>query len=260
MKAVRRVQGLGCLMLFAVASLAGAAELPNLSAAIDRIRPSVVAVGTMEPTRNPQFQFLGTGFAVGDGSLIATNSHVAPVVTDPLRREVVAIAVPQGGGDAIVREAVVVARDTDHDLALLKIQGPPVPPVRFGDSAQVREGQTFAFTGFPIGSVIGLYPTTHRAMVSAVTPVTLPQANARTLDAALVRRLRSERFVIFQLDATAYPGNSGSPIFSVDTGEVIAIVNMVFVKGGKESALTNPSGISYSIPTVHLVKLLSTVQ
>ncbi len=259
MTVVRAWHALSWPLLVATASMVHAAELANLPAAIDRIRPSVVAVGTVEPTRNPQFQFLGTGFAVGDGTLIATNSHVAPVVTDPSRREVVAIAVPQGGGDAIVREAVVVARDADHDLALLKIQGPPVPPVRFGDSGQVREGQTYAFTGFPIGSVIGLYPTTHRAMVSAVTPVTLPQANARTLDAALVRRLRSERFVIFQLDATAYPGNSGSPIFNVDTGDVIAIVNMVFVKGGKESALTNPSGISYSIPTVHLAKLLATV-
>ena len=239
---------------------ATAADLPGLPAAIDKIRPAMVAIGTVEPTRNPQFQFLGTGFAVGDGTLIATNSHVVPVVVDPAKREVVSIAVPQAGGDAIIREATVVGRDPAHDLAVLRIEGPPLQPVRLGDSNGVREGQAFAFTGFPLGSVIGLYPTTHHALISAVTPVALPQANSRSLDAALVRRLRTDRFVIFQLDATAYPGNSGSPMFNVDTGEVIAIVNMVFVKGGKETALTQPSGISYAIPVSHLAKLVNTVQ
>ncbi len=243
-----------------IATVANANDLSSLPAAIDRIRPAIVAIGTVEPTRNPAFQFLGTGFAVGDGTLIATNSHVVPVVVDPARREVVSVAIPQPGGDAIVREATVVARDPDHDLAVLRLSGTALPTVRLGDSNGVREGQSFAFTGFPLGSVIGLYPTTHHALVSAVTPVALPQANSRSLDAALVRRLRTERFVIFQLDATAYPGNSGSPMFNVDTGDVIAIVNMVFVKGGKETALSQPSGISYAIPVSHLARLVNSIQ
>lgn len=231
-----------------------------LPAAIDRIRPTIVAVGTNEPTRNPSYQFRGTGFVVGDGTLVATNNHVLPVTVDAANREVVAIAIPQAGADPLFREATIVARDTDHDLALLRIAGTPLPAVRLGDSSKAREGQSFAFTGFPIGGAIGLYPTTHRALISAITPIALAQATTRTLDAALIRRLRADRFNIFQLDATAYPGNSGSPMFSVETGEVIAIVNMVFVKGGKETALTAPSGISYAIPTVHLSRLLDSVK
>ncbi len=234
-----------------------AAELPNLPQAIERVRPSIVAIGTSEPTRNPAYQFRGTGFVVGDGTLIATNSHVAPVALDSNRLETVTIAIPLSSGEATLREATVVGRDPEHDLALLKMDGPPLPAVKLGDPAQVREGQTFAFTGFPLGSVIGLFPTTHRALVSAITPVALAPASSRSLDAALVRRLRSDRFQIFQLDATAYPGNSGSPLFDVDTGEVIAIINMTFVKGGKESAITNPSGISYAIPSVYLARLLA---
>jgi hypothetical protein len=34
---------------------------------------------------------------------------------------------------------------------------------------------------------------------------------------------------------------------------------MVFVKGTKEAALTQPSGISYAIPSRHLIELLSRV-
>lgn len=259
MIARRRMAGLA---LFAALATGGAmaAEDAGLPAAIDRIRPAIVAVGTTEPTRNPSYQFRGTGFVVGDGTLVATNSHVVPIVVDVNNREVVSIAIPQAGGDAIVREASVIARDTEHDLALLRVTGPPMPAVRLGDSARVREGQMFAFTGFPIGGAIGLFPTTHHAYVSAITPITLPQATSRSLDAALVRRLRADRFAIFQLDATAYPGNSGSPMFNIDTGEVVAIVNMVFVKGGKETALTAPSGISYSIPSVFLGRLIESVK
>jgi S1-C subfamily serine protease len=61
---------------------------------------------------------------------------------------------------------------------------------------------------------------------------------------------------VFQLDATAYPGNSGSPLYDPDTGEVLGVVNMVFVKGTKESALTQPSGITYAVPSSHLEQLL----
>ena len=251
--------GLGAVAV-AAAGGAHAADEPGLPAAIDRIRPSIVAVGTSEPTRNPSYQFRGTGFVVGDGTLVATNSHVVPAAVDTSSREVLSVAIPQPGGDAVVREATVVARDTEHDLALLRVNGPPMPAVRLGDSSHVREGQSFAFTGFPLGGAIGLFATTHHALVSAITPIALPQPTSRSLDAALVRRLRTERFAIFQLDATAYPGNSGSPLFAVDGGDVIAILNMVFVKGGKETALSQPSGISYAIPSLYLARLVESLK
>jgi serine protease Do len=33
-------------------------------------------------------------------------------------------------------------------------------------------------------------------------------------------------------------------------------MNMVFIKGTKESAITNPSGISYAIPSQYIKNLL----
>ncbi len=131
--------------------------------------------------------------------------------------------------------------------------------MKVGDAAHVREGQGYAFTGFPIGAIIGVFPTTHHALVSAITPVALSQPSARQLDPALIKKLRADRFSIFQLDATAYPGNSGSPMYDVETGDVIAIVNSGFVKAGKESALSQPSGISYAIPSTWLARLLETI-
>jgi S1-C subfamily serine protease len=61
---------------------------------------------------------------------------------------------------------------------------------------------------------------------------------------------------VFELDAIAYPGNSGSPVWHPDTGEVLGVLNSVYVKGAKEAALSAPSGISYAIPVKYVHRLL----
>jgi S1-C subfamily serine protease len=237
-----------------VAALPANAGLPDI---IDRVKPSVVAVGTHQRTRGPQFAFRGTGFVVGDGTMVATNAHVVPELLDPESREAIAIAIPSGGGrEPQMREATLLATDRDHDLALLRIGGAPLPALKLGDSEAVREGEMVLFTGFPIGAVLGLSPVTHQALVSAITPIAIPSANAQQLDPRVIRRIQSGTFTVFQLDATAYPGNSGSPLYDADSGEVRGIINMVFVKGTKESALSQPTGISFAIPVEHLDKLI----
>jgi S1-C subfamily serine protease len=159
-----------------------------------------------------------------------------------------------------MRKLTRAAVDADHDLALLRIEGPALPPMKVRDSASVAEGDALLFTGFPIGSVIGLFPATHRAMVAAIAPIALPSSSGRQLDPKVIRRLRDSAFPIFQLDATAFPGNSGSPLYDPATGEVVGVLNMVFVKGTKESVLSQPSGISYAMPSRYLLELLTKVR
>jgi S1-C subfamily serine protease len=104
--------------------------------------------------------------------------------------------------------------------------------------------------------VLGLHPVTHRAMVSSITPVVMPGLNSRQLDVKMINRLRSSPYDVFQLDGTAYPGNSGSPLYDPKTGLVYGVVNMVFVKGTKETALAQPSGITYAIPGNYIHDLM----
>lgn len=236
-----------------------AAEVPaadgDLADTVSRIKPSVVAVGTFQASRNPAFRFRGTGFVVGDGLLVATNSHVLPESLDSAQSEILVIARSEEGGRVNVRAATSVAKDPTHDLALLRLTGNALPAVKLEDSAGVREGDSVGFTGFPLGAVLGLRPVTHRGIVSAITPIGTPVANAQELKGSLIRRLAGS-FDVLQLDATAYPGNSGSPLFDVTTGAVIGIINMVFVKGAKENAITQPSGITYAIPAKYLKSLI----
>ena len=228
---------------------------------IARVKRSVVAVGTFQRTRSPQFQFRGTGFAVGDGSTIVTNAHVLPESLNVEANESLAVLLPGASREtAQVREVRRRAVDPGSDLALLSLEGKPLPPLPLRDSATVREGQEILMTGYPLGPVLGPFAATHHGMIAAVTPIAIPQGHASQLNPALVHRLSSGSFAVFQLDATAYPGNSGSPIYDPATGEVLGIVNMVFVKGTKEAAITQPSGIAYAVPASHLMALIKSAK
>ena len=175
----RAVHGLVSLLM-----LSALLATPYLHAAmpetIERVKPSIVAIGSYSKTRSPPFSFRGTGFVVGDGTLIATNAHVLPDSSGP-----------DGISDA---------------------------------------------------------------------PISLPTANARQLDEKAVRSLRSGTFAVYQLDATAYSGNSGSPRYDPESGRVVGIVNTVFVKGTRASAINHPSDITFAIPARFLRDLLVSVR
>ncbi|HZD41247.1 MAG TPA: serine protease [Terriglobales bacterium] len=229
----------------------------HLPDTIAKIKSGIVAIGTFEKTRRPPAVFRGTGFVVANGLYVATNAHVLPDVVDVKKREF--IAVFAGEGEVLeIREGTKVAEDRDHDLVLLRITGRPLPALALGNASRVREGEAYAFTGFPIGMVLGLHPVTHRGIVSAITPIAIPQLSAQQLDKKVLRKLTAP-YNVFQLDATAYPGNSGSPLYHPDTGVVVGILNKVFIQESKENILQKPSGISYAIPIDYLKELMKKV-
>jgi S1-C subfamily serine protease len=234
---------------------AGLVRATELSQTIEVIKPSIVGIATLLKTRSPPVNFMGTGFVVGDGTLVVTNAHVAPETLDSEKMESLVVIIAKGK-ETELRSAVKVALDKEHDIAVLRISGDPLPAMRLGDSSTAREGQMFAFTGFPISMVLGFHPATHRGMLSSITPIVLPALNSKRLDSRMIVQLQKSAFSVFQLDGTAYPGNSGSPVYDPETGLVYGIVNMVFIKGLKETALSQPSGISYAIPSNYLRDLL----
>ena len=232
---------------------AAARDLPALVA---RARPSVVAIGTFERLRNPQFRFTGTGFAVDDGNTVATCAHVLPTL-DPATQERLVLAAPAPGGGVRVSSLTLQASNRDVDLAVLRFDGPALPALQLSTPDAAAEGVEVVLIGFPIGAALGLYPATHRGLVAAIAPMAIPTRNSSGLDAGAVNRLRGRPIEILQLDATAYPGNSGSPLLDTRDGRVLGVVNMVTVKGSRENAISAPSGISYAVPSSNLAALLA---
>jgi len=226
---------------------------------VAKIKPSIVAVGTYQKTRNPSAAFNGTGFVVADGLHVITNAHILPRELSVENKETMIVLVKRAE-QVDNRQAQIIAVDHARDLALLQIEGPALPAVTIGDSASMREGQALAFIGFPVGMALGLYPATHRATLSALVPIARAGITARQLNPSMINRLRDSAYVVFQLDATAYPGNSGSPVFDPVTAHVYGIINSVFIQGTREQAITKPSGITYAIPSAYIQDLLDQVR
>jgi serine protease Do len=243
------------LALWAV--LAQLFSLPALADVADtllNIKPGVVGVGTFKPIGSPRANLEGTGFAVLDGRYVVSCAHIFSKPLDSEKNEAYAVFLGHDRRMA-VRIAQLIATDKEHDLALLKIDGTPIPPLKLGNSSQAREGVQLYFTGYPIGSVLGLNPSTHRAGLAAIIPVFTPVQRASQLDARTLKQAKDD-YDVYELDAVAYPGNSGSPVWNPETGDVLGVVNSVYVKGSKEAALTAPSGISYAIPVKYVNRML----
>jgi S1-C subfamily serine protease len=244
------------LLVMAAATLATSARA-GLVESIAAAKPAIVAVGSYNALGNPRFNFSGTGFVVRDGNLVVTNVHVVPPTDGAAAGSRLVVQLPRTTGGSDIRNATVVSVDREHDLALLRFEGAALPTLALAEAEVEPEGLSIAVIGFPIGGLLGYTPVTHRGIISAVTPIVLPAPAARMLDPRAIARIRLGSFDIYQLDATAYPGNSGGPVINEDTGEVVAVINMVLVRGLKESALSQPTGISYAIPVRYVRRMLA---
>ena len=248
-QAVSRIAVL-TIYLVSAAPMAYANPLPDT---IDRVRPSIVAVGIYDPIGSPRQQFRGTGFVVGDGRFVITTAHVIADELDKNSKQRLGVFSGRGRRGRF-HPVTVVEEDLKHDLAVLAMSE-RLPALNLAERPLVREGSEIAFTGFPLGMALGLYPVTHRGIVSAISPMAPPQIGSRVLTSKMIRSMR-DPFDVLQLDATAYPGTSGSPVYDQASGKVVGVINSVLVKGTKEAAIKTPSGITYAIPVSKVHDLL----
>jgi outer membrane protein assembly factor BamB len=155
----------------------------------------------------------GSGFFVSCDGYLITNQHV---IEDAQR-----ITVIYRNRERL--SAKVVASDSEVDLALLKVVGEQnYPTLTLGDSDSVQEGLEVAVTGYPLPDVLvsmlgsSLQSCTSQGIVSAFRANAVPG----------VSRSRP----LLQFDAGATNGNSGGPVYRLDTGEVVGIVCLGITK------------------------------
>jgi serine protease Do len=250
---IRKLLLLKALLVITLVLSANAnAHSHSITKIVAKVKPSVVGVGLYDALGVQTHQLQGTGFVFGDGTLVATNYHVIDKELDPQKVQYHIVFTGTGRNPKIAK-VEIIARDRDHDLAILKLPS-PLTPLKLASPNYAEDGTEVLLTGFPIGAVLGLYPATHRGIIAATTPDVIPTQHSSQLSMNILDRLEKQ-FMIYQLDITAYPGNSGSPLYDAESGEVVGILNKVFVKESKETVLEKPSGISYAIPVKYLIEL-----
>ena len=240
-----------CVLVRAARPAARETALRKLPDILERVRLAVGAVGTYNPANKPPMEFSASGFFIDKEGYFITANHVIEGITKRRRAADLRVFIP-ADKDRTGRPATIVAREPKYDLVLLKVKGSIFNALEIGDSTQVREGETIALCGFPFGFLLGLHPSTSAGIISSISPIAIPAINTALLDPATREALRNP-FDVFQLDATAYPGHSGGPLFDPATGKVLGVVNSAFIKRTKEKVIS--SGISYAIP-VHLATRL----
>ena len=123
-------------LILLVAALPAHADVADM---LQLVKPGVVGVGVFNPTGSPRANLQGTGFAVLDGTYIVSCAHIFAKPLDSERKETHAVFVGRDR-QMTVRTAKLIATDRTRDLALLKIEGAPLPALKLGDSSTAREG------------------------------------------------------------------------------------------------------------------------
>ena len=159
---------------------------------------------------------IGTGVIISPDGYIVTNNHVVDGSMD--------IRVTMG--DRRILPAKLIGTDPLTDLAVIKVNATDLPSVPWGDSTELRPGETVLAFGNPFGFRF----TVTRGIVSA-----LNRPNPYADDAR-----KPGEFI--QTDAAINPGNSGGPLVDA-RGEVVGINTFLVSPSGSFS------GMGFAIPT-----------
>jgi len=160
--------------------------------------------------RGRRSESLGSGVVLDASGIVVTNDHVISGASK--------IYVTTADGREL--EAELLGADADNDLAVLKVDGKGLKPVRVGTTADLMIGET----AIAVGNPYGLSNTVTTGIVSALQRTV--QGEGRTYTDFI------------QTDAAINPGNSGGALCNV-LGELIGI-NTAIVGGANNIGFAIP--------------------
>jgi len=172
---------------------------------VQGVRPSVVNVTTRTVSQDVLFggstagTAVGTGFIIRSDGIVVTNFHVIEGALS------IKVTLPPPGGRTF--QAHWIGGDSDHDLAVLKLDGARgLPTVPLGDSDLLRLGERVVALGYALALPGG--PTVTSGIISAL------QRTVKASDPNAPGGARTYQDVL-QTDAAINPGNSGGPLFDL---------------------------------------------
>ncbi len=190
------------------------------------VADSVVEITTELMTTNSFYgqqisQGAGSGVIISQDGYVITNNHVIDSATK--------ITVTLRSGDTY--DAKLIGKDSEVDIALLKIDAKDLKVAVFGDSSELTVGDKAVAIGNPLGQLGG---TVTDGIVSA-------------LDRTVV--IDDKAMNLLQTDTAINPGNSGGGLFN-GQGELIGVV---VAKSSGETV----EGLGFAIPINDVLDILS---
>ena len=167
----------------------------------------------------------GTGVIFSEEGYIVTNHHVI----ENAQKITVLLT------DERILEATLVGTDAVSDLAVLHVEEGDLIAAKFGDSTQLRVGDSVAAIGDPLGSEFR--GTLTNGIVSAINrDVTM---DGRTM-------------TLIQTNAAINSGNSGGPLINC-YGQVIGINTL---KIGDNASSAGVEGLGFAIPSATVKEIV----
>lgn len=186
--------------------------------------PSVVSISCTLPGGSST----GTGVILSDLGHIVTNAHVVEK----------ALSVTVQLTDDRVFSAQIVGSDEISDLAVLRIDATDLVKAEFGDSAQLRIGDTVVAIGDPLG--VEFRGTYTDGIISGID---------RDVD------VDGRTMTLIQTNAALNSGNSGGPLINC-YGQVIGINTM---KIGAFTDAAGVEGLGFAIPSATVKSIVEQI-
>jgi S1-C subfamily serine protease len=189
-----------------------------------KLRPSVVLLSMDVPPQNPK-DAPDTEYATG--TVVASGAWGSDILTVEHAIEGAwNLKVTIGNKQKV--PGTIVAKDPDLDVAIVRTKRAHLPVVQLGSSADAQPGRTIGLVGYPIPDQfddegLGL---------------------ATSLSAGRVSSLREDAI---EVTLQIVPGESGSPVFLGDTGEIV---------GMAESRFDEERSIGFALPIEDAKKFL----
>lgn len=200
-----------------LATPSDAMTIPDI---VDKVSPSVVGISCMTSSGT----VTGTGIIMSTDGYIITNAHVVDGATT------ISVVLPSSYSDESSESsddetitAELVGKDSQTDLAVVKIDKTGLTAAEFGTSSEIRVGEVSIVIGNPLG--FDLANSVTAGIISATD---------RTLT------IEDRTMNLIQTDASINSGNSGGPLINA-YGQVIGITS------AKVSS-TYGEGLGFAIP------------
>lgn len=207
-----------------LASPEDAMSIPDI---VTKVSPSVVGISCV----TAKGVATGTGIIMSADGYIITNAHVVEGATS------ISVLLPSSYADDstsdedLTIEAELVGKDTQTDIAVLKIEKNGLTAAEFGKSADIQVGEVAIVIGNPLGFELANSVTA--GIISAVD---------RTIS------IDDRTMNCIQTDASINSGNSGGPLINA-YGQVIGITSAKVTS-------TYGEGLGFAIPIDEAIPII----